>query len=745
VAWQLHYTSAQSGPTGRAGFQFVAATPGLPPGTQTAVAPYLAYRPPPRAMPSPGPRELARFPVALSYDRAGGHAVLVRCRYLGRDYSGRYGNFLAHAVVAESAELEGLRPIELWRSELWSDVPGHGDLPALDDVAPGDVFDPGALARWLAAEHAYDLFTEMADAVAEILERGHGRVVLVADDVDLIARWIAVVSYSLPVASAASLSFVTYTDDPEGAPYRIAGTTPDIWSSASHATPAFVLTPSSSDLAIDQRSASAKEKETGRYARTAADRWREHDLAGLDALGELAGLGSGFDTAAALLALCRGDSTVTPEEEASAAGLLRRHGSHVPAWVWRDLAPAPPRIGFELASAIAGLADRELAERCAVRCVVLALDDLDLRSRLPRRALGSQVRDELRARLEPIFADAVAAAPDLIEIAGVIALADRCGVRPTASEVAAAAARCARRGAGDLVAAVRAAPPELRDALVTGALAGVEAAAPASRSALLTDSACDLALGQDLTRTPRVGLRVMSSIGRRHRAKRVELTREAVALERYGLGSSEIDVALRAMWSGAAPTVAECMTLFDFWGPDTMTAILARYTALSGLPSRAFVGARAELDAPEVAALAERVTAARGTSALGKSARDKNARDKNARAENEDATAIGETVRADAALVTGYAQLMRSTEGSADVAVIAKGLNKLAVTQASPRLIDAVFTSVAERLAARGTEFREKLLSALTEPARARLAEHRPAAPERRGSERRGLFRRRGG
>jgi hypothetical protein len=727
VAWQLHYTSARSGPTGRAGFQFVAATPGLPPGAQTAVAPYLAYRPPPREMPSPGPRELARFPVALSYDRAGGHAVLVRCRYLGQDYSGRYGNFLAHAVVAEAAELEGVRPIELWRSELWSDVPGHGDLPALDDVAPGDVFDPGALARWLTAEHAYDLFTEMADAVAEILERGHGRVVLVADDVDLIARWIAVVSYSLPVASAASLSFVTYTDDPEGAPYRIAGTTPDIWSSTSHATPAFFLTPSPGDHALGSH--------TGRYARTAADRWREHDLAGLDALGELAGLGSGFDTAAALLALCRGDPTVTREEEVSAAGLLRRHGPHVPAWVWRDLAPALPRIGFELASAIAGLADGELAERCAVRCVVLALDDRDLRSRLPRRALGPQVRDELRGRLEPVFADAVAAAPDLIEIAEVTALADRCGVRPPASEVAATAAKCARRGAGDLVAAVRAAPPELRDALVTGALAGIEAAAPASRSALLTDAACDLALGQDLTRTPRVGLRVLSSIGRRHRAKRVELTREAVALEQYGLGSSEIDAALRAMWSGAAPTVAECMTLFDSWGPDTMTAILARYTILSGLPSRAFVAARAELDAPEVAALAERVTAA-----LGERARHRNAREK-----NEDATAIGETVRADAALVTGYAQLIRSTDGSADAAVIAKGLNKLAVTQASPRLIDAVFTVVAERLAARGNEFREKLLSALTEPARGRLAEHRPAVPERRGSERRGLFRRRGG
>jgi GTPase-associated protein 1, N-terminal domain type 2 len=151
VAWQLHYTSARSGPTGRAGFQFVAETPDLPPGMRAAVTPFMAYRPPPQAPLSPGAAELTGFPVALGYDRVAGWPLLVRCRYLGQDYSGRQGNFFGHAVVAEAGELEGLRPVELWGAPHWAARPGQGELPALDDLVPGTAFAPEALAGWCSS------------------------------------------------------------------------------------------------------------------------------------------------------------------------------------------------------------------------------------------------------------------------------------------------------------------------------------------------------------------------------------------------------------------------------------------------------------------------------------------------------------------------------------------------------------------------------------------------------------------
>ncbi|MFB4309137.1 hypothetical protein [Actinomadura sp. GTD37] len=361
MAWQLHYTSARRGPTGRAGFQFVAETPGLPDGVRAGVTPYLSYRPPPDAPLSPDDAELRLFPVSLLYDRVDGRPLLLRSRYLGRDYSGRFGNFFAHAVVAEPEELEGLRPAELWHAAHWAQRPApEAVLDPLDELDPGAALDPEALAAWLAVsgpDDPYALLARLVDAVAAVLGRGHGRVVLVADDVELIARWIAVVSYSLPVAAAARLSFVTYTADPDGAAQRLVGTTPAIWAGVRHHA--------SHASAFDLREGGA-DGPASRFARTVADCWRAADLGGLDALGELAPLDDpAREGAAALLALCRRDPAVTAGEERAAAELLERRGPGIPEWVWRDLVPGVPSMGLDLALAVharapAGLRDAVL-------------------------------------------------------------------------------------------------------------------------------------------------------------------------------------------------------------------------------------------------------------------------------------------------------------------------------------------------------------------------------------------------
>ena len=279
MAWQLHYTSARSGPTGRAGFQYVATSPGLPAGWEAAAAPYLTYQPPPDDT----------FPESFGYDLVDGHGLLIRCRYLGRDYSGREGNFFGHAVVAEASELEGLRPIELWDAALWQDI--SEGAPELDELAPGSAFTPEALGRRLGGTGAYELLAALLDTLVDVLRRGHGRVVLVGRDPEAVACWIALVSYSLPVTLAARLSFSTFSADPESAPQRLVGTTPAVWESLHYSASAvfFLDEPAAEPKGPEEAAGpDGLEGKAEGFGRTVADCWRALDLDGLDTIGELA-------------------------------------------------------------------------------------------------------------------------------------------------------------------------------------------------------------------------------------------------------------------------------------------------------------------------------------------------------------------------------------------------------------------------------------------------------------------------
>ncbi|MFI0372432.1 hypothetical protein ACH35V_31595 [Actinomadura sp. 1N219] len=658
MAWQLHYTSARRGPTGRAGFQFVAETPGLPHGVRAGVTPYLSYRPPPDAPLSPDDTELGEFPVSLLYDQVDGRPLLLRCRYLGRDYSGRYGNFFAHAVVAEPDELEGLRPAELWHAPHWTHDPAPETvLDRLDELTPGAALDPEALAAWLAVSgpgDPYALLGHLVDAVADVLGRGHGRVVLVSGDVELIARWIAVVSYSLPVAAAARLSFVTYTADPDGAAQRLVGTTPAIWAAAQHHA--------SHASAFDLRD-NGPDGLASRFARTVAGCWRDSDFGGLDALGELAPLNDpAQEGAAALLALCRGDATVTADEEAAAAELMSRRGSRIPEWVWRDLVPGVPSMGLDLALAVHERARAAGAVEVARQCSL----------RVTERVL-----------------DALAEASDLTAVVAAAGVAERAGVPLEPAEIKASAASCARGGAVDLGKALSGCPAALRGALLDGVISGLAEADEPARAAALTSGNCDLLHkhAERLRAAPAVACAVLASVGRRSPGRRIAVTGELLRIDGDDFGAAGVDAALREVW-GTPPSAGECADLLDAHGKA-----VAERPALAGLPSRtftrlAFPGGERLAD-PAALRLAERV---RELMPDGRSGRD-------------------------AALVQAYGKAITAGPSRA-----AQALGEITAAEgATSQLAGEAFVGAARRLTRRPPAFRAELLAELPDAARARL------------------------
>ncbi|MEO3784891.1 hypothetical protein ABGB12_16245 [Actinocorallia sp. B10E7] len=507
MAWQLHYTSARS--ANRSGFQFTAVSPGLPPGTEAVVSPYLGYRPPPDAPPSPGPRELADLPVSLGYDVvdvAGERRLLVRSRYLGRDYSGRFGNFLAHAVVADPAELEGLRPIEFWGAPFWADSPAE-DLPLLEDPPPGDAFDPETLGRWLAAlDHdPYARLAALVDAVCSTRER----VILVSRDGEEIARWIAVLSYSLPVARAARLSFTTYTADPVSCPHRLAGTTPDVWAS---------LRTDHTAHALD---APAPPHEPSRYAEAVTGLWRTLDLEGLDGLAELAEVvEDGLEGAAVLMSLCREEEAGQEAQELALP--LLRHDS-LPSWVWPRL--PVDGLSFDLAAAVNRRSpDAEQARAAGERCARLVLSTPELRTRMddfaledPAELLADLTRRMPRAQSLPLLAE-------------LAVVAERLGVPPVRETIGRGAFALVNpeylrdgqklASADDVVTAVETLTGRARRTLLAGIVHGLERGGAQRRRDVMTGRVCDLLAEHvddcPLRLAPEVRLHMLRSLAARH-------------------------------------------------------------------------------------------------------------------------------------------------------------------------------------------------------------------------------------
>jgi hypothetical protein len=452
--------------------------------------------------------------------------MLVRCRYLGQDYSGRYGNFLGHAVVAAPEELEGIRPIELWGAAFWAERPAPREtLPEMAEVTPGLEISPDLVTRHLSSlgERGYAQLGALLDAVLDCLAGRTGRVVLAAERAGGVAVWIAALSYSLPFEMANDLSFTTFTADPESAQQRLVGTTLEVLSAMSRPGRAFRLDRMDGIVAPP-----------GRFAQIVVDAWRSSNLETIDALSDLAGhLDGDLVLAATLVAFARG-TELRPEEPAVVVEALRRTGRELPDWLWGDLAAVLPRAEVDLAVAIYQAA-----------------------SVLRRRDMAGPASQS--------FVAALLAADELADVVGLLRLAADIGLDIPDGDVAGAASGCARRGRGDVLAAHRACPPLYQQTLLTGMLSGLTATDEVVRRTMLTPALCDWLADIQWPAGQELAPAVWVSVGTRDPARRAELTdRIARVADRTPVERAEL---VAEMWGRDVPSPSQCLTIIEAVGP----------------------------------------------------------------------------------------------------------------------------------------------------------------------------------
>ncbi len=233
---QLHYTSCRRGRDGIQGFQVAAATPGIPARHEDMGLPPAAYRPPPSA---PAVASPAALPVALGFRDFGEVAVLFRSYYVGEDFSGRQGNYVAHLLLADrpGLDLEGVVPAAAWEAPFWVRGPlpdgGGTTLPPVPSLAAAVGAAPEGAAdvvgAWLDRHPA--AFSALLAAVRDGLAGRLRQVVVVADGADPaaeVAAALLAVTASLPAHLARRVSFTTFTATPADVDLLVVGTTPDV-------------------------------------------------------------------------------------------------------------------------------------------------------------------------------------------------------------------------------------------------------------------------------------------------------------------------------------------------------------------------------------------------------------------------------------------------------------------------------------------------------------------------------------
>ena len=226
---QLHYTSAPPGPDG-SGFRFTAVSAGVPQGLLREAEQLIGYEPPRDFPARPEAEQLKSFPKAFSFSElSDGGRLLSRSVYTGADYSGRWGNFHAHALhLPPGTRLpDGALPITAWESPRWADTTPPDGRPV-----PIDRFEPSGLLRRdsliaFAVSRSDRLAAFFADLRALTQDPDTAaQLVLVEHDSADVAQWIALACAVLPREQAHRLTFTTYTRRPQQARQQIIGVLP---------------------------------------------------------------------------------------------------------------------------------------------------------------------------------------------------------------------------------------------------------------------------------------------------------------------------------------------------------------------------------------------------------------------------------------------------------------------------------------------------------------------------------------
>jgi GTPase-associated protein 1, N-terminal domain type 2/GTPase-associated protein 1, middle domain len=219
---QQYYTSCRK--SDKSGFQVKAESQGIENNARQLLNQSIGYQIPYQS----DSAAIDTHPIGLRYFTRDNLAFLVCSQSSGKDEFGRDGNFFAHSTISTPQELCALSaPIFYWKSPFWvsQDASDTLELPPLEEFDAEVTFDFEAIWSFLEQGNRREWFYKLLCAVIDYEQSK--RKIVILDENESIAFWIACVSMAFPSRYIQFLSFATYHHDPYTAPFIITGTTAD--------------------------------------------------------------------------------------------------------------------------------------------------------------------------------------------------------------------------------------------------------------------------------------------------------------------------------------------------------------------------------------------------------------------------------------------------------------------------------------------------------------------------------------
>lgn len=227
---QLFYTSCKKGLSSGMGFQTYSMSKGITEEERKEIEGYCVYIPPDNLPTQPSDKEIDElFPIAFSsFKLKSGKYCISSAKYVGKDYSGRYGNYFCHVLVSD--EPWPFYPIELYgsitfRTGLTPEEENMSEieyLPQLEEIHLGNSICFDSIGDFLKKTDVGKRSKEFIELMKSAIEFSKtGKKIIFCDYKDNTAYWIGAVQMSLPKKLAQQFSFTTYCYNPDDAFYSI--------------------------------------------------------------------------------------------------------------------------------------------------------------------------------------------------------------------------------------------------------------------------------------------------------------------------------------------------------------------------------------------------------------------------------------------------------------------------------------------------------------------------------------------